>query len=350
MDPLYVRARVFRVMFLRANQYDAIASAYNMLRFFEMKRQIFGVKKLVKDITLEDLDEDDIAALKTGYFQLAGKDRSGRTLNINFPGLRGNMALQNELRMRYYIVMSALENEEFQLSKNVAVVFSVGDMKDRFDGKGFFETTTFSFALPQCKASIHLCTDEVGAYLIQGAILKGVPLNIRSRCRLHFGSQTECLYHLSTFGIPPDVLPVDPSTDKISLKRHLEWVESRYVIEKHRRTLPTIVTSKRQNIMNAGDNDVLVGTGKPSNNMGNKRLRSFVKEWSQAYGNGTKEARKELVDCVTISIRQSGGRFLKEHTVDGWKTFWKEMPEDQIRKNVSQAFRNSYRRRKGNGG
>ena len=44
MDPAYVKARAFRVMFLRGNRYDIKESAENMLRFFEMKRQLFGGK------------------------------------------------------------------------------------------------------------------------------------------------------------------------------------------------------------------------------------------------------------------------------------------------------------------
>ena len=139
MDPVYVRARACRLMFLRGNRYDIKDTAENMLRFFEMKHQLFGVRKLVKDITLEDLDEDDIAAMKGGFFQLAGKDSAGRVIVATFPGLRGYMTLQNELRTRYYVSMCALEKEEIQLSGFVSIVFSAGDMKDKFGGSGFFE-------------------------------------------------------------------------------------------------------------------------------------------------------------------------------------------------------------------
>lgn len=146
MDPNYVRARAFRIMFLRGNRYNVKKSADNMLHFFEVKSQLFGVEKLVKDITLEDLDEDDIAALKTGFLQLPGKkDSSGRIILLNFPGLRGtNMSLNSELRMRFYILMSALEKEENQLSHFVTIVFSLGNMKDKFGGNGLFENAKVS--------------------------------------------------------------------------------------------------------------------------------------------------------------------------------------------------------------
>ena len=80
---------------------------------------------------------------------------------------------------------------------------------------------------------------------------------------------------------------------------------------------------------------------------GNQRLRAMVKELSQAYVNAKKERRTELVEGVINSVRESGGRFLKEEkNSDGWNTVWMEMPQKEIRKNVQQAFRNSYRRRK----
>src|SRR6056300_816179 len=58
---LYVSDNGFRLMFLRGNRFDAKAAAEQMIRFFQMKRNLFGVEKLAKDITMNDLDEDDRA-------------------------------------------------------------------------------------------------------------------------------------------------------------------------------------------------------------------------------------------------------------------------------------------------
>ena len=201
-------------------------------------------------------------------------------------------------------------------------------------------------AVPGAPAAIHLCTDEIKQYLIQAAVLKAAPLKLRSRIKLHFGSQTECLYQMSTYGIPHGVIPVDPNSHKISLKRHLEWVESRLAMGKKERPLPAISTRTQGTVTSPGVNDVLICAGKKSNNMGNHRLRALVKELSQAYATGSKEAKKALVDCAISSVKDSGGRFLREQNVDSWNVVWKEMPMDQIRKNVAQAFRNNNRHRK----
>lgn len=107
----------------------------------------------MKDIKLSDLDEGDIACLKTGWIQLAGKDRSGRQLILNLPGLRDDkMTLQNELRMRYYITMSAMESEENQIKGTIPICYTVGDMEDRFGGNGYYENARGSMV-----GYIHLC-------------------------------------------------------------------------------------------------------------------------------------------------------------------------------------------------
>lgn len=152
-----------------------------------------------------------------------------------------------------------------------------------------------------------------------------------------------------TYGIPQDFLPLDPKTQQISLKRHLDWVESRFAMEQQDLSSPkgSTFNNEKQCTINPSANDVLVGIGRQSQNMGNQRLRSLVKGFSQAYDNGNSEGRKELVDSVINSIMQeSGGRFLREQQdADGRHVGWKEMRKGQVRNTVSQTFRNSYRRR-----
>jgi hypothetical protein len=79
---LFLRpGRDLRLMFLRSVSYDALEAAIKMVNFFEDKMQLFGKEKLAKKITLEDLDEDDIEALKTGSLRyLHRKDQSRRAI------------------------------------------------------------------------------------------------------------------------------------------------------------------------------------------------------------------------------------------------------------------------------
>ena len=48
------------MMFLHADCYAPKDAAKQMVHFFELKKSLFGAEKLVKVITLDDLDKDDI--------------------------------------------------------------------------------------------------------------------------------------------------------------------------------------------------------------------------------------------------------------------------------------------------
>ena len=69
-------------MFLRADVYDCVKAARRLVKHFEYKHQLFGEHRLVKTITLDDLDEDDMEMLLSGSAQFCThtKDRGGRTI------------------------------------------------------------------------------------------------------------------------------------------------------------------------------------------------------------------------------------------------------------------------------
>lgn len=81
LNSKYARNREFRVMFLRADNFDVKKAAKRIILHFESKLELFGANKLVKDITLDDLDEDDMEVLLSGSFQsLPTKDQAGRAV------------------------------------------------------------------------------------------------------------------------------------------------------------------------------------------------------------------------------------------------------------------------------
>jgi hypothetical protein len=94
----YVSSEKLRLMFLRADSFDAAKAASRMVRFFEEKYALFGAEKLTKDIVLADLDPDDIAALEKGFYQvLPEKDSAGRKVFFFFPKLRVVRTIQNQV-------------------------------------------------------------------------------------------------------------------------------------------------------------------------------------------------------------------------------------------------------------
>jgi hypothetical protein len=74
----------FKLMFLRADHYDATKTATRMANFFDWKSRLFGEEKLGKDITLDDLQEKDIriSFLSGGCLQLPQNDPAGRPITM----------------------------------------------------------------------------------------------------------------------------------------------------------------------------------------------------------------------------------------------------------------------------
>lgn len=81
MDRQYIDNPSFRLMFLRADNFDVDGAALRIVRHFESKLELFGPDKLARDITLEDLTADDMDALMTGGLQiLPHADQFGRLI------------------------------------------------------------------------------------------------------------------------------------------------------------------------------------------------------------------------------------------------------------------------------
>jgi hypothetical protein len=85
----YVTDLKFRLMFLRAEDFDARKAASRLVSFLSLKLELFGAEKLVRPIFLSDLDKEDMATLKSGIVQLLpARDRAGRAVIIDVK--RGN--------------------------------------------------------------------------------------------------------------------------------------------------------------------------------------------------------------------------------------------------------------------
>jgi hypothetical protein len=77
----------------------------------------------VKNITLDDLDEYDKEWLQQGSLQVLPKcDRTGRQIVVNIKGLGRPRTLENELRAKFYLLMTLLESEEGQQKGFVGVL------------------------------------------------------------------------------------------------------------------------------------------------------------------------------------------------------------------------------------
>jgi hypothetical protein len=98
----YVQGDEFRLMFLRAEEWNVKLAAKRMISFLELKLKLFGMDKLCRDIVLEDLkdgDDGDWNYMKCGYFQrIPLTDRSGRPILMVWPQFPLEYTAKNVVR------------------------------------------------------------------------------------------------------------------------------------------------------------------------------------------------------------------------------------------------------------
>jgi hypothetical protein len=212
---------------------------------------LFGENKLVKDITLDDLDEYDMEALESGGFQvLAEKDLAGRSVLYGRYTSMRYRTIDNMLRALWYIWMSILEDPVNQIKGVVAVGYEVGRLPlDRFDGlaegnvgfemynaDGGFDRdlarqiVSVPLSVPARPVGYHLCTDSHQWVGILNMVMVTLCKFIRLRMRIHHGSDQECKYALMTHGLPTGCIPVDPEGN-VDLTMHMDWIENRRHID-----------------------------------------------------------------------------------------------------------------------
>eukprot|EP00980_Cylindrotheca_fusiformis_P031703 scaffold26816_cov166-Cylindrotheca_fusiformis.AAC.1 len=341
-NPDIVQRRSFRLMFLRGNRYKTKDAAKQMLSYFDWKLRLFGKEKLGKDITLDDLNDDDKESLQSGSYQVSPmKDRAGRTILLGLPGLARSKHIDNDLRARYYFFMAVLRSEQSQIRGVVLVSYALDEFRDRSQGRGFAAQTKLALAMPIHWAGMHFCTDDHWQYALISTCLKLIPSHMRARFKLHFGSQMECQYSLKPYGISPINGP--------QLEAHMRWYHDCEIHDSvGNGDIASTELSSQNSTATALDpisSDVLFG-GKKNNNGGNKRLRGLVRDSSKAYDMGTKMEKRALIDHVVREIQKTGGRFLKQsENNNNHSDKWEAISIEDACSKIAQAFRNNRRSR-----
>ena len=129
MDHAYVESPQLRLRFLRGTGFKPKPAAEKLVHFFEIKREFFGRRKLVKDIQQRDLEKKDIDYLYSGHIQWVPlKDNSGRLVTIMYPGPKERgVSLESMLRVSIYLRMVAIEDVQIQ-RKGFVFVLSAADI------------------------------------------------------------------------------------------------------------------------------------------------------------------------------------------------------------------------------
>lgn len=84
-SPEYVQG--LRLRFLRKTDYKPLEAAESLALHFDLRQRFFGTDQLYRELTENDLKEEDIPYFKTGGVRLLQRrDRSGRAILVTFAG------------------------------------------------------------------------------------------------------------------------------------------------------------------------------------------------------------------------------------------------------------------------
>ncbi|CAJ1956507.1 unnamed protein product [Cylindrotheca closterium] len=384
MNKAYVSNRPFRILFLRSNQYDPKPSAEHMIRYFEIKEELFGTHKLVQEILIEDLDPSDINCLESGAGQLLPHpDRANRRVFLMMPGLRRLCPVEHQLRSNFYVIMTTLrESDEARRHGVVAIIYTVGRFRDMSAGLDAARFAKVASSLPIPFCGMHFCHSDIRQFVLVKALLPLMPLYATPKFRSHYGTHAEVLYALRGYGISEDVLPFSHFEDKFLLRHHNMWCQDRKqkdaIIAIERRALLVLdcppgpynaeeavstalnhddkgshelIASKAvfdesaqesdDGRLNPCPQDILFGYGYKLH-PGNVQLHNLIGDHADDYAaiDGKKEKMDYALNLVRY-MKNQGSRFLIfERESKGWV----EVSDNQARNKVAKTIRN--RRRK----
>jgi len=365
MNPDYVKNPDFRLKFLRGDRFSVMTAAAKIVNHFEMKKFLFGASKLVKDIEQDDMSEEDIVTLYSGYVQWSPlKDTVGRTISIVFPLMSSKLTpFISRLRVSFYLRMIAMEDVNFQ-RKSVIAIVSAKECGSSFDPSdisgwrnGAKAAGRLSDALPGTYRGVHICfpsNNSIRSYMFSSLVYFAVsvlsPL-LKVLVRVHRGEIMEdCMAKLQSFGINPDVIPKSPDnpeyqTNLLQSRRNLERLRRKKFHQEiaSAASVPNLSSSEDfgEWVCGPSENDVILGRGQRSNlHPGNIRLRRLVEDAKGIYDKSTKRGKTDIAARIVVAI-QLQGRFLQESGLG-----WVEVNDKAARQKVSHAFRDTCKKKK----
>ncbi|CAJ1936696.1 unnamed protein product [Cylindrotheca closterium] len=239
----YEEDPTFRLRFLRAKLYNVREAVRTMISFLEYKAKYFGDDKVARDITLDDLSEEDKQLMLSGLFHIQdGRDRNGRLIVHFFGKLLSRCKADNLIRIGYYIMYSILSSiPDVQKKGIVAIYNDTTQPGEKFTMPEFNfikESQGFFASVPTRYSGMHYCLQAKSRNLmvnnaLVSLFLKGLPQHDRVRTRIHYGSIMELRYQLQSFGIPLSTIPFGVQGNirndilNVWLDRHLEETNQR---------------------------------------------------------------------------------------------------------------------------
>ena len=342
LSPAFVMDTKFRLSFLRAERFNAKQAAARITKYFKFKLELFGIGKLVKKITWDDLDEDTRRVVEQGCIQvLSSRDSQGRAVAATLPGFLADLEdkfvdPKPPLIRGFFFMLSCLsEDEETQKNGVVCISYAV-DMVPPKNPKQrasmLWSGMKLCQVLPFRISSLHFCHNSSIAGRLLQVITYAAGSLVRVKIRVHLGSHEDCQYKLMTFGIPVQAFPIR-SDGTLNHENHTKWLDRRKKKEKYMAANPFFDNG----IDLPTRADVLLGRGRPFiNHPGNKRLHQIIHNRYEEYDGSSFQRKTKISKEILEVVQKYGGKFLKLDNVSG---MWLEAPEIEARNKVSHSFR-----------
>ncbi|KAG7338204.1 hypothetical protein IV203_025116 [Nitzschia inconspicua] len=198
--------------FLRAESMDPIQAALRMARHYDSKRELFGVDKLAKDITQDDLEDspEDLQTLYGGQSQIVCKrDRAGRAIFLCHGGTSGNCSVLSKLRRQFYLAQMMAEDEETQ-RKGMIIVYVANHSRVQLDTTYAWKAAGAARSQPIRVEAFHFCLDSAksGWKTVFDTFKMAMHPFLKVRVKTHCGTFEECMQSLQTYGIPTKEFPL----------------------------------------------------------------------------------------------------------------------------------------------
>lgn len=186
----FVEDRDFRLMFLRADMFNARSATKRLMKFLQQKLTYFGEEKLTKEIEWSDLTEGDIEVLESGRWHVqADNDRSGRPILFILNHVQPNFKPENFVRASYFrFFQYILPNINSQRRGVVGIYYDTLGQVQQTALNVATKTWLFNLTVPVRYTAMHVCLKMNKTPWYLNHVLNMLPSDVVVRTKIHHGT------------------------------------------------------------------------------------------------------------------------------------------------------------------
>jgi len=220
----------FKLMFLRCEVFNADLAACRYAHYWEKRVEVFGEKAFLP-LTLEAALVDDWTALTINFIRVipGARDPMGRSIVYLNPQYqdRSKYELHSMARAFWYMIHTALENEETQKHGIVFLVFPHRASLNNFDRElSRLNISCIQGAMPVRVSAFHICRPPSFFKVIMVFVRLFTSKRTQKRMLVHFGNEQSVLEKLSTYGLEKSVVIPTEMGGSVELDV-VSWLEGR---------------------------------------------------------------------------------------------------------------------------